>query len=195
MRFPSFCPLTSTCSCSFPYLSPHSYRGGGRGHSGRGGPGVNQAGQGAPFQCKHTLDGTCSWGPSRCRYVHGVDFHANGVDLEAHKGAIRGLASDANCLYTFGEDGIIKTYSWTPGRGVGRGGRGRPSSDIPHGARRWHIDAGMVGMFPLFPTLRQARASRVARSKTVGVRGVSSPPPTPPTPSISTAFGSLWCQA
>ncbi|EKU21894.1 zinc finger ccch domain-containing protein 63, partial [Nannochloropsis gaditana CCMP526] len=93
-------------------------RGGGRGHSGRGGPGVNQAGQGAPFQCKHTLDGTCSWGPSRCRYVHGVDFHANGVDLEAHKGAIRGLASDANCLYTFGEDGIIKTYSWTPGTGI-----------------------------------------------------------------------------
>jgi hypothetical protein len=114
---------------------------------------VNQAGQGAPFQCKHTLDGTCSWGPSRCRYVHGVDFHANGVDLEAHKGAIRGLASDANCLYTFGEDGIIKTYSWTPGRGGGRGGRGRPSSDGLHGARRWHVDAGMVGMSPLFPTL------------------------------------------
>lgn len=74
------------------------------------------AGANAPFQCKNVLEGSCSFGPGRCRFVHGVEFHINGVDLEAHKGAVRGLASDANCLYTFGEDGVIKTYSWTPGK-------------------------------------------------------------------------------
>ena len=36
------------------------------------------------------------------RYVHAVNYHQNGVDQEAHKGAVRGLAADANCIYTYG---------------------------------------------------------------------------------------------
>lgn len=106
-------------------LSRAPFRGGGRGYQGRGGRGgdTSQAGANAPFQCKHVLDGACTYGPSRCRFIHGVEFHTNGVDLEAHEGAVRGLASDANCLYTFGEDGVIKTYSWTPGKGCREGER------------------------------------------------------------------------
>jgi hypothetical protein len=34
--------------------------------------------------------------------VHAVNYHVNGVDQEAHKGAIMGLAADANCIYTYG---------------------------------------------------------------------------------------------
>jgi len=34
--------------------------------------------------------------------VHAVNYHVNGVDLEAHKGAVMGLAADANCIYTYG---------------------------------------------------------------------------------------------
>ena len=138
MSPPSKAPLPTTTTV-LPHTSPSlppslppptfpSYRGGGRGYQGRGGRGgggdVSQAGANAPFQCKHILDGSCTYGPARCRFVHGVEFHTNGVDLEAHKGAVRGLATDASCLYTFGEDGVIKTYSWTPGKEGGReGGR------------------------------------------------------------------------
>ena len=34
--------------------------------------------------------------------MHGVNYHVNGVDQEAHKGAVMGLAADANCIYTYG---------------------------------------------------------------------------------------------
>jgi hypothetical protein len=65
--------------CIYIYLyTTHTRRGGrgggGGGRIGGGGPGGGGGGGGSgggPFQCKHSLEGSCSFG-NRCRYASGV---------------------------------------------------------------------------------------------------------------------------